>query len=113
MPDTGSTHNIMDIEALKRMGLEGTPCRYNVTGHGGHTSTHEAVCAEVVLCSPDGKDTFPTKVFACQNPCGGMYPEDWSRLKQGWPHLRELDIPPPVEGRAGGSYCWMCQLGSL
>ena len=99
MPDTGSTHNIMDIEALKRMGLEGTPCRYTVTGHGGHTTTHEAVCAEVVLCSPDRKDTFPTKVFAYQNPCGGMYPEDWSRLKRGWPHLRKLDIPPPVEGR--------------
>ena len=35
MPDTGSTHNIIELEALKRLGLEGTKCKYTVTGHGG------------------------------------------------------------------------------
>ena len=68
MPDTGSTHNIIEMEALKRMGLEGTPCKYTVTGHGGHTTTHEAVCAEVVLCAPDGRNTIRTKFFAYSNP---------------------------------------------
>ena len=28
-----------------------------------------------------------------------MQPDDWSRLKKGWPHLKKLDIPPPVLGR--------------
>ena len=27
-----------------------------------------------------------------------MQPEDWSRLKRGWPHLKKLDIPPPNNG---------------
>ena len=99
MADTGSTHNIMEMEALQRMGLEGTPCKYTVTGHGGHTTTHEAVCAEVVMCSPDGRNQFKTKFFAYKNPCGKMLPEDWSGLKRGWTHLRKLDIPPPVAER--------------
>ena len=98
-PDTGSTHNIMEMSALQRMGLKGTQCRYTVTGHGGHTTTHEAVCAKVTLCSPDGKNKYSTKFFAYENPCGGMMPEDWGRLKRGWPHLKKLDIPTPVQGR--------------
>ena len=99
MPDTGSTHNIIEMETLKKLGLKGTRCKYTVTGHGGHTSTHEAVCATVTLCSPDGKNKYPVKFFAYENPCGGMVPDDWSRLKRGWPHLKKLDIPPPVPGR--------------
>ena len=39
------------------------------------------------------------KFFAYENPCGGMKPEDWSRLKRGLPHLKKLDIPQPVGGR--------------
>ena len=99
MPDTGSTHNIMELGALKELGLEGTKCKYTVTGHGGHTSTHEAVCATLMLCSPDGKNQYPAKFFAYENPCGGMQPTDWSRLKRSWPHLRKLDIPPPASDR--------------
>ena len=98
MPDTGSTHNILEMSALKRMGLKGTPCKYTVTGHGGHTTTHEAICANVTLCSPDGKNQYSTKFFAYENPCRGMEPEDWNRLKRGWSHLKKLDIPPPVLG---------------
>ena len=99
MPDTGSTHNILEWEALERMGLHGVPCKYTVTGHGGHTTTHEAVCVEVTMCGVDGKSRFPTKFFAYRNPCGRMQPEDWSRLKRGWTHLKKLDIPAPVPSR--------------
>ena len=99
MPDTGSTHNIMELGALKGLGLEGTRCKYTVTGHGGHTSTHEAVCTTLILCSPDGKNQYPVKFFAYENPCGGMQPADWSRLKRSWPHLRKLDIPPPASDK--------------
>ena len=53
----------------------------------------------ITLCSPDGKDRYSVKFFAYENPCGGMKPEDWSRLKRGWPHLKKLDIPQPVGGR--------------
>ena len=53
----------------------------------------------MMLCSPDGKNKYPAKFFAYENPCRGMQPEDWSRLKKGWPHLKKLDIPPPVQER--------------
>ena len=96
MPDTGSTHNIIEWEALERMGLTGTPCKYTVTGHGGHTTTHDAVCVEIIMCGTDGRSCFSTKFFADHNPCGKMQPEDWSRLKRGRPHLKKLDIPAPV-----------------
>ena len=98
MSDTGSTHNIIEMAALERMGLSGTRCKYTVTGHGGHTTTHDAICPTLVLCSPDGKSRFPTKFFAYENPCRNMQPEDWSKLKRGWTHLRKLDIPPPAPG---------------
>ena len=26
-------------------------------------------------------------------------PEDWSRLKKGWTHLKKVDIPAPVPGK--------------
>ncbi len=100
MPDTGSTHNILEREVLERLGILGTTCKYTVTGHGGHTTTHQAVCATVTVCSPGGKELFQIKFFAYHNPCGGMMPEDWSRIKKGWTHLKRLDIPPPVQGRA-------------
>ena len=99
LPDTGSTHNVVELEALKRLGLKGTKCQYTVTGHGGHTSTHKAVCATIALCSPDWKNQYQAKFFAYENPCGGMQPEDWSCLKKGWKHLKKLDIPPPVQER--------------
>ena len=99
MPDTGSTHNIMELDTLKTLGLSGTPCQYTVTGHGGHVSTHEAVCSTINLCSPDGRTQFSNKFFAYKNPCGEMKPEDWGRLKKGLGHLRKLDIPSPVQGR--------------
>ena len=113
MPDTGSTHNILELSALERLGLEGTPCRYTVTGHGGHTTTHEAVCVTVEMCSPDGTNKYPTKFFAYKNPCGGMQPEDWSRLKRGWGHLKKLDIPAPVQGKTCGGNLGMYQPGIL
>ena len=87
MPDTGSTHNILELEALERLGLTGHQCEYTVTGHGGHTTTHEAVCATVTVCSPDGKERYPIKFFAYQK---SLQRDDPGRLES---HQERMATP--------------------
>ena len=97
LPDTGSTHNILDLKAAQRAGLVGSKCFYRVTGHGGKVTQHQAIRGEMVLVNP--KDvTCKVRVgfYAYENPCGLLYPENWRKLKAGWPHLKALDIPEPV-----------------
>ena len=52
LPDTGSSHNILDGKVAAKIGLTGFRCKYRVTAHGGHITEHEATCGEVVLSNP-------------------------------------------------------------
>ena len=98
LPDTGSSHNIMDKKAAARAGVTGFRCKYRVTAHGGHVTEHEAICAEVTLCNPKHpEEKHQIKVYAYDNPCGPFFPVDWGKLKGNWPHLKGLDIPSPVK----------------
>ena len=96
LPDTGSTHNILDRAAAQRAGLTGAECKYKVTGHGGHVTEHQAICGELTLVHPkEPGSRVRVKFYAYDNPCGNLFPENWNKLKRGWPHLKALDIPPP------------------
>ena len=97
LPDTGSTHNILERKAAVRAGLTGFECKYRVTGHGGHVTEHQAICGELTLVNPKvPENRAKIKFYSYANPCGEFFPEDWSKLKGGWPHLKGLDIPGPV-----------------
>ena len=99
LPDTGSSHNILDKRVAEKAGLTGFHCKYRVTGHGGHTTEHEAICGEATLTNPRQPQTKEkVRFYAYDNPCGPFFPEDWGKMKQGWTHLKNLDIPSPVEG---------------
>ena len=97
LPDTGSTHNILEKKAAIRAGLSGFDCTYRVTGHGGHVTEHQAICGEMTLVNPkDPAHRVRLKFYSYDNPCGNLFPENWNKLKAGWPHLKGLDIPAPV-----------------
>ena len=99
LPDTGSSHNILDKKVADKAGLTGINCKYRVTGHRGHVTEHDAVCGEVMLSNPrNPQEKHRVRYYAYENPCGPFFPEDWSKMKQGWPHLKNLDIPSPVAG---------------
>ena len=109
MPDTGSTHNILEIAALERMGLQGTPCKYTVTGHGGHTTSHEAVCVNVVMCSPDGRNQYPVKFFAYKKPLwrdagGGLEP-----LEEGVAAFKKIGHPASRTWETRRGHPWVHQ----
>ena len=95
LPDTGSTHNILERKAANQAGLTGFDCKYIVTGHGGHVMEHQAICWELTLVNPKSASAnVKIKFYSYENPCGDLFPEDWSKLKNWWPHLKGLDIPP-------------------
>ena len=97
LPDTGSSHNILDRKAAERAGLTGFQCKYRVTAHGGRVSEHDAICGEMTLSNPkQPTEKHKVRFYAYDNPCGQFFPVDWSKMKGGWPHLKNLDIPPPV-----------------
>ena len=97
LPDTGSSHNILDRKAAKRAGLTGFSCRYRVTGHGGHTTEHEAECGEMTLVNPKcQQEKHHVRFYSYENPCGEFFPTDWQKMKKGWAHLKGLDILEPV-----------------
>ena len=97
LPDTGSTHNIIERKAARRAGLTGFECTYRVTGHGGHVTEHSAICGQMTLVNPKiPSNKAKVKFYSYDNPCGDLFPVDWQKLKAGWPHLKGLDIPPPV-----------------
>ena len=52
LPDTGSSHNILDKKVAVQAGLAGFQCKYWVTAHGGHVTEHEAICGEMMLTNP-------------------------------------------------------------
>ena len=98
LPDTGSSHNIMDKKLATRAGLTGFQCKYRVTAHGGHITEHDAICGEVTLCNvkrPEEK--HKVHFYAYDNPCGPFFPVDWGKLKGGWPHLKGLDLLSPAK----------------
>ena len=97
LPDTGASHNILDKKAADRAGLTGFQCKYRVTAHGGHVTEHDAICGELTLVNPKQPgERHKIRFYAYENPCGPFFPTDWSKLKGGWPHLKQLDIPAPV-----------------
>ena len=97
LPDTGSTHNILERKATRRAGLTGFECKYRVMGHGGHVTEHQAICGELTLVNPRNPSSrVKAKFYSYDNPCGGLQPVDWHQLKSGWPHLKGLDLPSPV-----------------
>ena len=97
LPDTGSSHNILDKKVATQAGLTGFQCKYRVTAHGGHTTEHDAICGEMVLSNPKRpEEKHKVRFYAYENPCGPFFPVDWGKMKGGWPHLRSLDIPSPV-----------------
>ena len=99
LPDTGSTHNILDKKVADKVGLTGFHCKYRVMGHGGHVTEHDAICGEMTLSNPrQPNEKHTLRFYAYDNPCGSFFPEDWGKMKQGWPHLKGLDIPSPVAG---------------
>ena len=99
LPDTGSSHNILDKRMADKAGITGFKCKYRVTGHGGHVTEHEAICGEVTLVNPRvTTEKHKVRFYGYDNPCGPFFPEDWGKMKNGWPHLKGLDIPSPVEG---------------
>ena len=97
LPDTGSSHNILDKKVAVKAGMTGFQCKYRVTAHGGHVTEHEAICGEVVLTNPKRpEEKHRVRVYAYENPCGPFFPVDWGKMKGSWPHLKGLDIPSPA-----------------
>ena len=99
LPDTGATDFILDTSVADRLSLKGDPCKYTVLGHAGHETEHECIMGQISAVEPKTKQEFPLNFFAYGGPCEGMYPEDWSKLKGNWAHLKDLDLPAPVGGR--------------
>ena len=97
--DTGATDFILDTSIADRLSLQGDPCKYTVLGHAGHETVHDCTSGQIVAINPETKNEFQLHFYAYGGPCEGMFPEDWSRLKANWGHLKELDLPAPVEGR--------------
>ena len=99
LPDTGATDFVLDTSVADRLNLKGRNCQYTVLGHAGHETVHECIAGEIVAVNPFSGKEHPLSFFAYEGPCEGMYPENWARLKSNWKHLKDLDLPEPVEGR--------------
>ena len=97
--DTGSSHNIIDRKAARRAGLTGFACKYRVTGHGGHTTEHEAECGEMTLVNPQQpQEKHKVRFYAYENPCGKFFPTNW-QTKRGVAPLERVG----PSGTCGGS----------
>ena len=97
LTDTGWSHNILDQKVARRAGLSGFSCKYRVTGHGGHTTEHQAEYGEMTLVNPKNpQGKHKIRFYSYNNPCGEFFPTDWNKMKKGWPHLKNLDLPEPV-----------------
>ena len=99
LADTGASDFLIDTSVSDRLKLKGKGCQFTVLGHGGHESTHECITGNIVAKNPLTEEEYSMSFYAYEGPCEGMFPEDWSQLKSNWPHLRDLDIPPPVKGK--------------
>ena len=99
LPDTGATDFILDTSVADRLSLHGQNCQYTVLGHAGHETVHDCLVGEISAINPRTKKEFPMSFFAYGGPCDGMYPENWSRRKSNWGHLKALELPEPVDGK--------------
>ena len=96
LADTGASDFLVDKSVLDRLRLKGQSCQFTVLGHGGHESVHTG---SITAINPESKEEYDMGYYAYEGPYEGMFPEDWSQLKINWPHLKHLEIPPPVNGR--------------
>ena len=99
LADTGASDFLMDTSVTDRRKLKGKGCQFTVLGHGGHESMHEWIAGDIVAINPETKEEYDMSYDAYEGPCEGMFPEDWSQLKGNWPHLKHLEIPPPIKGK--------------
>ena len=99
LADTGASDFLVDTSVMDRLKLTGKGCQFTVLGHGGHESTHDCIAGDIAALNPETGEEYNLGYYAYEGPCEGMFPEDWSQLKANWPHLRHLDIPPPVKGK--------------
>ena len=99
LADTGTSDFLIDTSVLDRLRLKGQSCQFTVLGHGGHESVHDCITGNIKAINPESRDEYDMSYYAYEGPCEGMFPEDWSLLKANWPHLKHLEIPPPINGK--------------
>ena len=101
LADGGADHTVLSSRAAEWLGLGPGAERYlyKVKGHGGRSETYDATDHQIELLNPEKEKLRLMTVKCYENPCGDLSIEDWSSLKKGWKHLKDLPLAKP-EGDA-------------
>jgi hypothetical protein len=92
--DTGANRSSMSRAAADMIGLKGDPMSFSATGFGGALTQEQAMRAEIIISPLQGTFKYKCQMLCLQSPLGDLVPDDWSVLKNSWPHLKDLDIAP-------------------
>jgi hypothetical protein len=96
--DEGANRTSMSMAAAEMIGLKGRPLTFRASGFGdSFTEDTKAMEAEIIISPTQGKFTtmeHRAVVVCLSHPLGDLVPDDWSLLRQNWPHLKDLQMAP-------------------
>ncbi len=98
--DQGATGAFLSKKAAEELCLTGRMVETSVAGFGGAVTTERTLAAAVqvsAIHSPHKKNWIYVHVM--DEPAGNYTPTNWETKKKEYEHLRDLPVPPPVQGR--------------
>ena len=103
LADTGANTSCIDLDLAKELELNGPEHAYHVQVGGGKVHVYQAfqTTAEIQGIQPRAK-AFGLTLQVYKQPCGRLERVDWSKAKQGWSHLKDLELPEAAKGQVQG-----------
>ncbi len=97
MLDDGCTASaLVSCELANKLNLSGKSRWTQTEGVGGHITRYQTVITCIRILNPLTKQGRVMPAQVMEKPAGTYQPVDWNQFKHNFPHLQDLDFPPPV-----------------